>query len=206
MKSLRVLAFLGLVSAAAVSTASADVQLSIDNGRVSLTAKDATVRQILTEWARVGQTRIVNVERIPGGPLTLELKNMPEDQALNLLLRSVSGYLAAPRPTMRAPVVATGVPWISETSHGPVARGIREPETQPVRSRTRDRAQSSFISGKAAEVCPTDSARPSRSKPSDGTDAPGRLGPPLLRSDASPVQRPPLQCGQLAAWAKRARR
>jgi hypothetical protein len=88
--------------AATVSTASADVQLSMANGRVSIVATDATVRQILTEWARVGQTRIVNVERIPGGPLTLELTDVPEDQALDLLLRSVSGYLAAPRPTMVA--------------------------------------------------------------------------------------------------------
>jgi hypothetical protein len=88
--------------AAAVSTASADVQLSMANGRVSIVATDATVRQILTEWARVGQTKIVNVERIPGGPLTLELTDVPEDQALDLLLRSVSGYLAAPRPMMVA--------------------------------------------------------------------------------------------------------
>ena len=57
----------------AVSTASADVQLTMQNGRVSIVAKDATVRQILTEWARVGQTKIVNVERVPGGPMTLEL-------------------------------------------------------------------------------------------------------------------------------------
>ena len=70
----------------------------MQNGRVTLVAKDATVRQILTEWARVGQTKIVNVERIPGGPMTLELTNVPEAQALDVLLRSVSGYIAAPRP------------------------------------------------------------------------------------------------------------
>ncbi len=102
MHRLRALAVTGLMWAAASSTAYAEVRLSIENGRVSLTAKDATVRQILMEWARVGQTKIVNVERIPGGPVTLEFMNMPEDQALDLLLRSVSGYLAAPRPTMIA--------------------------------------------------------------------------------------------------------
>jgi hypothetical protein len=83
----------------AASTASADVQLSIQDGRVTLTATNATVRQILTEWARVGQTKIVNVERIPGGPLTLQLTNMPEQEALDMLLRSVTGYMAAPRST-----------------------------------------------------------------------------------------------------------
>jgi CBS domain-containing protein len=64
---------------------------------VSIVAKDATVRQILTEWARVGRTKIVNVERIPGGPLTLELKDVPEMEALDVLLRTLSGYMAAPR-------------------------------------------------------------------------------------------------------------
>src|SRR4030081_1449150 len=82
----------------ASSAAFAEVHVTMQNGRVSVVAKDATVRQILTEWARVGQTKIVNVERIPGGPMTLELTNVPELQALDLLLRSVSGYMTAPRP------------------------------------------------------------------------------------------------------------
>jgi hypothetical protein len=79
------------------STASADVHLTMQNGRVSIVAKDATVRQILTEWARVGHTKIVNVERIPGGPVSIELNNVPESQALEVLLRAMSGYIAAPR-------------------------------------------------------------------------------------------------------------
>jgi hypothetical protein len=82
---------------AAVATASADVRVSMQDGHVTIVAKDATVRQILTEWARVGQTKIVNIERIPGGPQTIELNNVPEAQALEVLLRSLSGYIAAPR-------------------------------------------------------------------------------------------------------------
>jgi hypothetical protein len=77
--------------------ASADVQVSIHDGRVTIVAKDATVRQILTEWARVGRTRVVNVERIPGGPITLEMKDVPELDALDVLLRTLSGYMASPR-------------------------------------------------------------------------------------------------------------
>jgi hypothetical protein len=87
-----------LLMVLAASTASAEVQLSIRDGRVTLVATNATVRQILAEWARVGQTKIVNVERIPGGPLTLQLTNMPEQEALDILLASVTGYMAAPRP------------------------------------------------------------------------------------------------------------
>jgi hypothetical protein len=88
----------------AASTAAADVQLTMQGGRVTLVAKDVTVRQILAEWARVGRTTIVNAERIPGGPVTLELIDVPEQRALEVLLRSASGYLAAPRAT----TVATG--------------------------------------------------------------------------------------------------
>ena len=84
---------------AAVATARADVRVSMQNGHVTIVAKDATVRQILTEWARVGQTKIVNIERIPGGPQTIELNDVPEAQALEVLLRSLSGYIAAPRAT-----------------------------------------------------------------------------------------------------------
>src|SRR6185503_6505163 len=91
----------GLAGVAALvlttSTAFAEVKVSMQDGHVTIVAKDATLRQIMTEWARVGQTKIVNVERIPGGPMTLELTNMPEQQALDLLLRAVSGYMTAPR-------------------------------------------------------------------------------------------------------------
>lgn len=80
--------------------ARADVQVALRNGRVTLVAKDATLRQILTEWARVGKLKIVNLERIPGGPVTLELHDVPEGEALDILLRSLSGYIAAPRSTM----------------------------------------------------------------------------------------------------------
>jgi hypothetical protein len=100
MKNIALLAACALMGA--VSTASAEVQLTLQSGRVTIIAKDATVRQILTEWARVGQTKIVNVERIPGTPLTIELRDVPEQQALKTLLRSISGYLTAPRTTMLA--------------------------------------------------------------------------------------------------------
>jgi hypothetical protein len=87
-----------LVSLLAVSpAAAADVQVTIQDGKVSVVAKDATLRQIMAEWARVGQTKVVNVDRIPGGPMTLELHSVPEDRALEILMRSLSGYLAAPR-------------------------------------------------------------------------------------------------------------
>jgi hypothetical protein len=82
--------------------ARAEVQLTMQNGRVTLVAKNATLSQILAEWAKVGQTRIVNGERVPGGPMTLTLTDVPEAQALDILLRTLSGYMAAPRAAAAA--------------------------------------------------------------------------------------------------------
>jgi hypothetical protein len=78
----------------------AGLQLSIQDGKVTLDAEDVTIRQILTEWARVGNTRIVNVERVAGGPITLKFEGLPEKQALDTILRTVPGYVAAPRATI----------------------------------------------------------------------------------------------------------
>ena len=80
----------------------AGLKLSMHDGLVSLDAQDVTVRQILTEWARVGKTRIINVERITGGPITLQFDDTPERQALDIILRSIPGYMAVPRATQIA--------------------------------------------------------------------------------------------------------
>src|SRR5215471_7656485 len=85
------------------SSAFAEVNVSInEKGLVTVVAKDATVRQIIAEWARVGQAKVVNAERLPGGPITIELTNMPEGMVLDTLLRGAAGYLAAPRPALQA--------------------------------------------------------------------------------------------------------
>jgi hypothetical protein len=78
-------------------TARADVQLSIRDGKVTLIASGATLREILGEWQRVGQTRIINLDQVTSAPLTLQLDGVSESQALAVLLRSVNGYVAAPR-------------------------------------------------------------------------------------------------------------
>jgi len=78
--------------------AAGNLKLDIRNGLVTLEAQDVTVRQILAEWARIGRTRIENRELVGGAPVTLTLKDVPEKDALAILLRSVSGYIAAPRP------------------------------------------------------------------------------------------------------------
>ena len=93
---LRVAALAATLGAAA--PAAADVHLTLANGHVTLSASNATVPQILAEWARVGRTRIINGERVVGAPITIELKDVPESQALEIVLRAASGYVLAPRP------------------------------------------------------------------------------------------------------------
>jgi hypothetical protein len=75
----------------------AGLTLTMQDGLVSLDAQDVTVRQILTEWARIGKTQIINVERITGGPITLKFDDTPEKQALDIVLRTIPGYVALPR-------------------------------------------------------------------------------------------------------------
>lgn len=91
------------VCAGVVSPAAAQgLKLTMANGRVTLIAQDVPLRQILAEWARIGDTRIVNGDKLFGPPLTLELVDYPEGRALDVLLREAAGYMAAPRPAGQA--------------------------------------------------------------------------------------------------------
>jgi hypothetical protein len=78
------------------------VSLEFQNGRVRLLAENASVGQILTEWSRLGGTKIVNGERIPGAPLTLQLEDVSERQALDVVLRGAAGYMVAGREVAAA--------------------------------------------------------------------------------------------------------
>lgn len=73
------------------------VSVTLNDGLVTIKAENATVRQILDEWARVGQAKVVNADKLVGTPLTLTLVNVPERQALDTILRGTSGYLAIDR-------------------------------------------------------------------------------------------------------------
>jgi len=85
-----------------VAPAAAQVHLTMNSGRISLVAQNATLSQILAEWSRVGQTTIVNGDRVPDEPLNLQFNNVPEEEVLDTLLRPLSGYVAGTRdPTVQ---------------------------------------------------------------------------------------------------------
>jgi hypothetical protein len=94
----------GLLLAAAVPVEAGDVRVSFSNGRVTIVATDASPRQIMSQWAQVGQVRITNLDRLAGGPVTLLLNDVPEAQALETLLRGTAGYVAAPRAPLAVAV------------------------------------------------------------------------------------------------------
>src|SRR5262245_59562132 len=126
MKLLTSIVAAGVLTAA---SASAEVRVTMHDGLVTVIAKDATLRQIITEWARVGQTKVVNAERIPGGPLTLELVNVPEVQALDTLLRSVAGYLAAPRAELASNLSQFDRVVVMPTSTAPRSQPVAQAPT-----------------------------------------------------------------------------
>ena len=98
--TLRSLLLAALVAAATSPLAGAgEFELTIQQGRVTLVAQNARIQDILAEWARIGQTTIVNGEKLTGPSLTLQLIDVPEEQALETILRSASGYVVAPRAT-----------------------------------------------------------------------------------------------------------
>jgi len=124
--SLRVLAgFLLSIATIASATLHADtVQLTIRDGRLSLVAVNATPAQIFDAWSRAGGVMILNAERMPAAPLTIRLDNVPEEQALDTILRSVSGYLAR-----RRAVPAGGGSMFERIVILPTPQGPRPPVT-----------------------------------------------------------------------------
>lgn len=75
-----------------------ELKLSIKDGLVTLTAQDVPLSMVMAEWAKVGQTKVVNGEKILT-PVSLMLVDVPERKALDIILRSASGYMLAERPT-----------------------------------------------------------------------------------------------------------
>jgi hypothetical protein len=97
MRSRNFVAALLLLLGSAGTLSAQVLSLEFHDGRVKLTAENVPVGRILAEWTRLGGTQIVNGERIPGPPLTLQLVDTPEQQALEILLRNAAGYMVLAR-------------------------------------------------------------------------------------------------------------
>jgi hypothetical protein len=121
-------AFLAAVACGLSVPASAgDLKLTMQNGKVTIIAVDVPMRQLLQEWARVGQTKIVNGEKLSGPNVSLQLIDVPEREALDILLRSASGYIAAPRPVQVAGAAMFDRVTIMPTSRPPAVTASNTP-------------------------------------------------------------------------------
>jgi hypothetical protein len=123
-----VLAFLAGVAPLARA---GELKLTLNNGRATLIAQDVTVRQILAEWARLGQTTIVNGDKLTGPPVTFQLVDRPEREVLELVLRSAGGYIAAQREVGIPNASVFDRVMILPTSRGPV--GVASAAPAPFR-------------------------------------------------------------------------
>ncbi len=80
------------------------LEVSFADGRVTVIADQVPLRAILDEWSRLGDTEFVDpgtaahAQQLAAQPLQIQLVDVPEAEALRILLRDVAGFIAAPRP------------------------------------------------------------------------------------------------------------
>ncbi|HWI16851.1 MAG TPA: hypothetical protein VNT81_03855 [Vicinamibacterales bacterium] len=122
---------LALSVAMAAPAMAQQLKLDFQSGLVSVDATAVPVRTILTEWGKVGGTKIVGAERVTGAPLTLKLVNVSEAKALETILRSVAGYMAAPRNAMGAGPSMYDRILVMATSSAPAPAATRPTPQQP---------------------------------------------------------------------------
>src|SRR5262245_22062591 len=177
------------------------VQLEFRDGRVWLTATDASRAMILAEWARRGQVTIVNGERVGGEAITLELRGVPEREGLDSILRGITGYLVAERRSDSAGAarfdrisILTDIAAMPPTRNDPppaAAGGVeRDPATKLLEDALRltgfveDRDRVATLtggSGRRKEVAPGSAMAPGAQTSSDSDPL-----AQLLRSVAAP--------------------
>jgi hypothetical protein len=196
-----------LVCGAAPSAAQS-VKVEFDNGRVTVKAENVTVRSILNEWARRGSTRMVNVDRVTGPPVTIELASVPEQQAIEILLRGVAGYMIGWRETGPEMPAASAFDRVMLLPTSTVVRSTPPPPgppppRQPVAiqnddddeptdpavvssgARLRERPDDDEIQGDNPPPPPGTSATPFGNSPS--TSRPGVIMPPVQPRRAGPT-------------------
>jgi hypothetical protein len=187
------IAVLVIVLGAANATAG-DVYLRVSEGRVTLLADAASLREIFQEWVRVTGAEVVNAEKLPSTPITLRLVDEPERVALATLLRDAGGYILANRPAAeRLPdeihlpgrvdrILILGIPKATGTAPAPPARSLADVVTAALP----DLGHTQAAEGNTA---PPPEPEPAVAAPPPMARTPGFVSPPLTAaSDAPSVQ------------------
>lgn len=180
---------LALALAFAAPASAQAVKLEFRDGRVTLNAQNAPIRTILAEWSRLGGTTIVNGDRVAGAPVTIELSGVSERQALDILLRNVSGYLVAARQVPRAGASAFDRILIVPTSTAPraaAAPAFAPPAPPPQRPQPQPQPQ------QEDDLANPDNELPEPPRPPVIRNLPVTrvVGQPALGPDGTPVMVP----------------
>jgi len=125
----RFLLTVALAIGIATPSAAQGVKLAFHDGLVSVDANAVPLRTILSEWGKVGGTKVVGAERISGAPLTIKLVDVSEAKALESILRSVAGYITAPRKTGVGPSMYDRILVMATSSAPAVASAAARPTT-----------------------------------------------------------------------------
>jgi len=142
--------FVVLMTARPSAQSAGGVRVVIQDGRVTLSARQASLSAILAEWARVGQSTIVNGDVVSPTPITIEFSDVSEQQALQILLRSTGGFVAVPRSgeaggaSAFARIVILPASGISSTGSAAITRSpaplpppaVPAPVPQPIATQT----------------------------------------------------------------------
>jgi hypothetical protein len=189
MRTLVLAGVFGLLGSAGPASAQT-LSIEFHDGQVRLIAENVTVGRILAEWTRVGGTRIVNGERIPGGPVSLQLVDVPERQALDVVLRGAAGYMVAGRDTT-APGNSTfdRVMVLPTTARAPSAQALPPPPPpgpQFIERPTDDDIEDPEPTPQAPPVLPPGFPR---GRVQTGVN-PGNAAPPVPNDDDLPEQNP----------------
>ena len=128
MRSTTIVATLFVLLCSAGPVAAQALSIEFHDGRVRLKADNVPVSRILAEWTRVGGTKIVHGERVPGAPLTLEITDVPERQALEIVLRNAAGYMVLGRDASSTGASAFAkIMVLPTTSRAPAAAALPTP-------------------------------------------------------------------------------
>lgn len=179
----RILLTFALSLVAVLPASAQQLKLSFNDGRVTLEATNVPVRTILVEWAKRGGTQVIGGERIAGSPLTIKLDDMPEAQALEIVLRSVAGYMAAPRRASAAPGASMyDRILVLATSAAPPTPAARPTPNQPANGNSR------FIPPPRQVARPTEEDEPEEEEDPNPPNAPVFTFPQPGQQNAQPGQ------------------
>jgi len=178
----------------AVPARSRSLVVSCDEGRMTVVADSVALRTIIQEWARVGGVRLVNPQHVSLAPVSVDLRDLPEGEALEVLLRALPGYLLQERSmesggssvfeklaVMAPPATGTGRP-----AEGQGTPGLRAAHPgQPA-----DEAPDDPLSPPAGEAPPADGAFIQPQEPPGAgakTAPPGQMATPAQARPGLPI-------------------